>query len=125
MEAFSVQYYILFNAVLVVASCFLTWIEPKIFVVEMRGIDMLDGKIVFSLGLIGVVSICYELFRKQIRYYWIYGMVGFLIMVTSGFIFYNYYQNNASGGPGIYLAALGGIQLTGTYVIYLQQLGKR
>ncbi len=119
------QFYILFNTFLVMFGCFLTWIEPKIFVIAMRGIDMIDGKIVFGLGLIGFLTISYELIRKNRQFYWIYGVVGLVIVVITGVVFFNYYQNNYNGGPGIYLSALGGVQLTGTYVIVLFQSGKK
>ena len=119
------QYYILFNTALVIVSCFLSWIEPKIFVITLRGFQMIDGKIVLVLALIGFISICYELLRKKAQLFWVYGLVGFIITIITSMVFYSYYQNNYSGGPGIYLAALGGIQLTGTYVVYLFQQGKQ
>ncbi|MFQ5598831.1 MAG: hypothetical protein ACE5GK_12380 [Nitrospiria bacterium] len=115
------QFFILFNTFLVMYGCFLTWIEPKIFVVAMRGIDMIDGKIVFGLGLIGFFGIAYELIRKRKAFYWVYGGVGLIVTVISGVVFFNYYQNNYNGGPGIYLSALGGIQLVGSYVAVLLQ----
>lgn len=113
------QFYILFNLTLVIASCFLTWIEPKIFVVALRGIQMIDGKIVLILGLIGFISICYELLRRKAALFWVYGFVGFIISIIVGMEFFSFYQNDYSGGPGLYLAALSGVQLTGTYVVYL------
>ncbi len=119
------QYYILFNLTLVIASCFLTWIEPKIFVVALRGIQMIDGKIVLVLGLIGFITICSELLRRKAVLYWVYGFVGFIITIIAGMEFFSFYQNQYSGGPGLYLAGLSGVQLTGTYVIYLFQQGKK
>lgn len=118
------QYYILFNTSLVIASCFLGWIEPKLFVIAMRGFQMLDGKIILVLGLLGFATICYELLRKKAQLYWVYGLLGFLITIITGMVFYSYYQNQYSGGAGLYLAALGGIQLTGTYVVFLFQSRK-
>lgn len=85
---------------------------------------MLDGKIILVLGLLGFATICYELLRKKAQLYWVYGLLGFLITITTGMVFYNYYQNRYSGGAGLYLAALGGIQLTGTYVVFLFQSRK-
>ncbi len=117
-------YYILFNTFLIIASCFLTWIEPKLFVISMRGFQMLDGRIVLVLGIIGFAAICFELLRKKVRLYWVYGLIGFITIIVTGMVFYSYYQNQYSGGAGIYLAALGGIQLTGTYVVFLFQQGK-
>ncbi len=105
-------------------GCFLTWIEPKIFVVEMRGIDMIDGQIVFGLGLVGFLFVSYELIKKRREFNWVYGVVGLIITVISGVIFFNYYQNEYHGGPGIYLSALGGIQMVGAYVVILFQQGK-
>lgn len=119
------QYYILFNTSLVIASCFLSWIEPKIFVIAMRGIQMMDGKIVLVLGMIGFVTICYELLRRKEQLYWVYGLTGFIVAIITGMEFYSFYQNQYSGGAGIYLAALGGIQLTGSYVVVLFQKGKQ
>jgi len=116
-----VQYYILFNMLLIIISSFLTWIEPKLFIITMQGFQMIDGKIVLVLGILGFVSICYELLRRKTRLYWIYGLIGFLVMIVTGMVFYSYYRNQYSGGAGLYLAALGGIQLTGTYVVFLFQ----
>jgi len=119
------QYYILFNTTLVIASCFLTWIEPKLFIITMRGFQMRDGKVVLVLGLIGFATICFELLRRKSGLYWVYGLIGFIITIITGMVFFSYYQNNYSGGAGLYLAALGGIQLTGTYVVFLFQHGKQ
>ncbi len=118
------QYYILFNSLLVIASCFLSWIEPKLFVIAMRGIQMVDGQIVFVLGFISFVTICYELLRRKEQLYWVYGLTGFIISIIAGMEFYSFYQNQYSGGAGIFLATLGGIQLTGSYIVVLLQKGK-
>ncbi|MEC4678143.1 MAG: hypothetical protein VST69_05255 [Nitrospirota bacterium] len=115
------QYYILFNTVLLIVSSFLTWVEPKLFIITMKGFQMIDGKIVLVLGILGFVSICYELLRRKAQLYWIYGLIGFMTMIITGMVFYSYYQNQYSGGAGLYLAALGGIQLTGTYVVFIFQ----
>lgn len=118
------QLYILFNSFLVMFGCFLTWIEPKIFVVALRGIEMMDGKIVFGLGLLSFIAVSYELIRKKTQLYWLHGVLGLAVTVVSGVVFFNYYQNNYNGGPGIYLSALGGIQLVGSYVVVLFQRAK-
>jgi len=105
-------------------GCFLSWIEPKIFVIALRGIEMIDGKIVFGLGLIGFVVVATELIFKKQRLYWLYGVLGLAVTVVSGVVFFNYHQNNYNAGPGIYLSALGGLQMAGSYVITLLQMGK-
>lgn len=114
-------FYVLFNTFLVIASCFLTWIEPKIFVIEMRGIQMIDGKVVLTLGTIGFITCVFEMLRKKRKFFWVYGMVGFLISIITAVVFFNYYQHEYRGGPGIYLAALSGVQLTGTYILHLSK----
>ncbi|MFQ5779575.1 MAG: hypothetical protein ACE5HN_02160 [Nitrospiria bacterium] len=119
------QYYILFNTFLVIFGCFLPWIHPALFVVGMRGIEMVDGKIVLGLGAIGFLSISYELLMKKERFYWLYGIVGFVVFIIAVLVLINYYQNEYSSGPGIYLAALGGLQLTGAYVVVLFKKGRR
>lgn len=119
------QYYILFNTFLVMAGVFLPWIHPGLFVVGLRGIEMIDGKIVFLLACIGFVTISYEIIRKRGRFFWLYGAVGFLILMVTALVLYNFYQNNYSSGPGIYLSALGGLQLTGSYIVFLFKQGRR
>lgn len=121
LRGMTLQLYILFNTFLVMFGCFLTWIEPKIFIIAMRGIDMIDGKIVFSLGLVSFLFISYELIKKRKQFYWVYGAVGLVVTVILGVVFFNYYQNDYHGGPGIYISALGGIQLVGSYVVVLFQ----
>ncbi len=117
----SVQLYILFNTFLVMLGSFLNWIEPKIFVVALRGIEMMDGKLVFGFGLVGFIGVAYELICKKKQLNWLYGVLGLAVTVISGVVFFNYYQNNYNAGPGIYVSTLGGIQLVGSYVVLLLQ----
>lgn len=120
------QYYILFNTFLVILGVFLPWLQPGLFVAGHRGIQTSDGKVVLAIALIGFVMISYELIRRKERFYWLYGGVGFAVMIITSLVLYNYYyQNNYSSGPGVYLSLLGGLQLTGTYVVYLFTQGRR
>lgn len=111
--------FILFNTLLVMYGCSLTWIEPKIFNVAMRGLQMMDGKVVFGLAMAGCIVVVYELIRKKRSLFWIYGILGLAITIITGVVFFNYYKNAYNSGAGIYLAALGGLQLVGSYVVLL------
>ena len=113
------QLFCLYNTVLVIVGCFLTWIEPKIFIVAMRGVEMIDGKIVLGLGGIGFLIIFFDLILKRKRFLWAYGLVGFTISIIIGVVFFNYYRNQYDGGPGIFISALGAVQLTAAYVSFL------
>ncbi len=116
-------YYILFNTFLVALGCVLPWLHPGLFVVGLRGIDMVDGKLILGLALIGFLAASYQLLQKRGRY-WVYGLIGFLILIISALDLYTFYQNRYPIGPGIYLAALGGLQLTGAYVLVLLRQGR-
>lgn len=119
------QYYILFNTFLVILGVFLPWIHPALFVVGLRGIDTMDGKIVLVFGFIAFLIISYELIKRTERFYWLYGGAGFAVLIYTLVVLYNYYyQNNYSSGPGIFLSLLGGLQLTGIYVVYLFRQGR-
>lgn len=117
--------FILYNALMVMYGCSLIWIEPKIFNVAMRGLEMLDGKIVFGLGATVCIVVLYELLRKKKSLSWLYGVLGLLIVIITGVVFFNYYINAYNSGAGIYLATLGGLQLVGSYVVLLFRQGKR
>ncbi|TAK02466.1 MAG: hypothetical protein EPO39_13370 [Candidatus Manganitrophaceae bacterium] len=117
-------YYILFNTFLVALGCVLPWLHPGLFVVGLRGIDMVDGKLILGLALIGLLAASYQLLQKRGRFYWIYGLIGFLIFIISALDLYTFYQNRYPMGPGIYLAALGGLQLTGAYLLMLFRQGR-
>lgn len=120
------QYYILFNMFLVIFGVFLPWLQPGLFVAGHRGIETNDGKIVLIIAVIGFVMVSYELIKRKARFYWIYGGVGFAVLIITSLVLFNYYyQNNYSSGPGIFLSLLGGLQLTGTYVVYLFKQGRR
>ena len=119
------KYYILFNTFLVVLGVFLPWIHPGLFVVGLRGIDTMDGKIVLTLAFIGFLMISYELITRRGQFYWLYGGIGFAVLIVTSMVLYNYFQNNYSSGPGIYLSFLGGLQLTGSYVVFLFKHGRR
>lgn len=117
-------YYILFNTFLVALGCVLPWIHPGLFVVGLRGIDMIDGKVALGLALIGLLAASYQLLQKRGRFYWVYGLIGFLILMIATLDLYTFYQNRYPIGPGIYLVALGGLQLTGAYILFLLRQGK-
>lgn len=112
-------YYILFNTFLVALGTVLPWLHPGLFVVGLRGIDIMDGKVILALALIGLLAASYQLLQKRGHFYWIYGLIGFLILIVSALDLYNFYQNRYPIGPGIYLTTLGGLQLTGAYVLTL------
>lgn len=119
-----VVYYILFNTFLVALGAFLPWLHPGLFVVGLRGIDMMDGKVILGLALIGFLAAAYQLVQKRGRFYWIYGLVGFLILLVTILDLFTFYQNRYPIGPGIYLAALGGLQVTGAYIVMLFRSGR-
>lgn len=112
-------YYILFNTFLVALGCVLPWLHPGLFVVGLRGIDIMDGKVILGLALICFLAASYQLLQKRGRFDWIYGLIGFLILIVSALDLYTFYENRYPIGPGIYLAALGGLQITGAYVLML------
>lgn len=113
------QFYILFNTFLVISSCFLQWIQPKIFVTNIIGIETIDGKIIFGLGVIGFLAVSCDLIMRKERLTWITGTVGFIVFIITAMLFYDYSRNEYVLGPGMYLAALGSVQLTGAYVVFL------
>ncbi|MBI3804303.1 MAG: hypothetical protein HY282_11140 [Nitrospirae bacterium] len=117
-------YYILFNTFLVALGAFLPWLHPGLFVVGLRGIDMIDGKVILLFALIGFLVASYQLIQKRGRFYWLYGVVGFLILLVTILDLYTFYQNRYPIGPGIYLALLGGLQITGAYILMLLRPGR-
>ncbi len=117
-------FFIFYNTLLVMYGCSLIWIEPKIFNVAMRGLEMMDGKVVFGLAATGCIVVFFELFRKKRTLSWFYGVLGLAIVVVTGVVFFNYYRNAYNSGAGLYLAALGGLQLMGSYVVLLFRQGK-
>ncbi|GEM_PF-2382636 len=117
-------YYILFNLALVILGCFLTWLHPGLFVAGHRGIQTFDGKIILGLALIGFLHVSFQMIWRKKGYSWINGLVGFFIFIVSVLVLYDYIRNQYPIGPGIYLAALGGLQLTGAYVVMLFQRGR-
>jgi len=116
---YQVQLFCLYNTVLIIVGCFMTWIEPKIFIVAMRGIEMMDGKIVLFLGALGFFAALADVIRKKTRFIWAYGLVGFTVSIIIGVVFFNYYRNLYNGGPGIFICTLGALQLTAAYVNFL------
>lgn len=119
------QYYVLFNMFLVVVGCFLPWTQPGLFVVGLRGIDMKDGKIIVALALIGFATISYHLLKKQERFYGLYGAIGLAVLVVTGMDLYIFYMNRYPMGPGIYVSAVGGLQLAGSYIVWIITKGRR
>jgi hypothetical protein len=120
------QYYILFNTFLIILGVFLPWLQPGLFVAGHRGIETSDGRVVAVIALIAFLTISYELIKRKERLYWLYGGAGFAVTIITSLVLYNYYyQNNYTSGPGVYLSLLGGVQITGTYVVYLFKQGRR
>jgi len=119
-----VYLFILYNTLLVMYGSSLIWIEPKIFNIAMRGIEMMDGKVVFGLAATGCIVVLLELIFRKRRLSWLYGVLGLAIVIITGVVFFNYYRNAYNSGAGIYLAALGGVQLVGSYVVLLFRQGK-
>ena len=117
--------FILFNTLVVMYGCSLIWIEPKLFNIAMHGLEMMDGKVVFALALTAGIAVLFELIFKKRSLSWLYGILGLAIVIVTGVVFFNYYKNAYNSGPGIYLAALGGLQLTGSYVVLLFRQGKQ
>ena len=118
--------YHLFNAFLVLAGCFLPWIHPGLFVPGLRGVEMFDGKVALSLALIGFGTASFQLIQKKEGLDWLFGGIGLAIGVIAGMDLYIFYRNRYSIGPGLYLTALGGLQLTGSYVLILyRRMGRR
>jgi hypothetical protein len=50
---------------------------------------------------------------------WVTGVVGFIVFIIIVMLFYDYSRNEYILGPGMYLVALGSLQLTGAYVVSL------
>lgn len=118
-------YYTLFNLALVILGCFLTWLHPGLFVAGHRGIQTLDGKIILGLALIGFLNVSFQMILRKKGLDWVNGLVGFSIFIVSGLVLYEYFQNRYPIGPGVYLTTLGGLQLTGTYILFLLRQGRR
>ncbi len=118
------RYYILFNLVLVIFGCFITWLHPGLFVAGHRGIQTFDGKIILGLGLIGFLNVSIQMIWRKKGLDWLNGLIGFLIFIVSSLVFYDYYQNRYPIGAGLYLTSLGGLQLTGAYILFLLRQGK-
>lgn len=117
-------YYILFNLALVILGCFLTWLHPGLFVAGHLGIQTFDGKIILGLALIGFLHVSFQVIWRKRGNDWINGLVGFLIFIISGLVLYDYIRNRYPIGPGIYLTAVGGLQLTGAYLLMLFRQGR-
>ncbi len=113
------KFFIFYNTALVVASCFLQWIQPKIFITNIKGIETFDGKLVFGLGVIGFLAASFDLIIRTELLAWVTGLVGFIVFIVIAMLFYDYSRNEYVLGPGMYLVALGSLQLTGAYVISL------
>ncbi len=112
-------YYILFNISLVTLGCFLPWLHPGLFVVGLKGYQMIDGKVILALALIGFSVAAFQLLQRRGRFDWLYGLIGFAILMITALDLYTFYLNRYPIGPGIYLVALGGLQLTGAYLFLL------
>lgn len=118
-------YYILFNMALLLLGCSLPWLHPALFVVGLRGIDMIDGKAILILAFFGFLTGAYQLIWKKEGFYWLYGTIGLVTGVITGMDLYQFYQSRYPVGPGLYLAALGGLQLIGCYLVTLFRGGGR
>jgi len=108
-----------YNTVLVIISCFLQWIQPKIFVTNITGFQTFDGKLVLGLGLIGFLAASCDFISKGERFAGISGIIGFIIIIYVSMLFFDYFRREYVLGPGIYLVALGSLQLTGAYIAAL------
>ncbi len=134
-------YYIVFNLILMIIGCFLPWLHAALFVVRLRGIDMLDGKVVFGLATASFLWILYQrltgvtmpanrpppldaedssssLPTGPVRPQWPlpHGVVGLAVVAITGLDLYVFYKNRYPIGPGIYLSFLGGAQLVGCFL---------
>lgn len=118
------RYYILFNMLLIAFGCLLPWLIPGLFVVGLRGIQMMDGKIVLALAVIGLLAIAYHLVSRR-GFDWLYGVVGLATAVISGMDGYSFYKSGYTIGPGVYLVALGALQLIGSYIVLLIEGGEK
>jgi len=116
-----VQLFCLYNTVLIIAGCFMTWIQAGIFIVTLRGIQLPFGRVVLVLGLIGFLILLLELIQRKKRFIWAYGPVGYTSFLVLGVTFLNHYRNQYISGPGIFISALGALQLTAAYVFFLFQ----
>lgn len=116
----NMPYYLLFSLLLIVAGSFLPWTHPALFVILLRGIDMLDGQILLALTCAAIVCVLYHLvWRRSPRWtWWLYGFVGIIVVMVTGFDLFLFYKNRYPTGPGIYLSFLGGVQLLGSVVFY-------
>ncbi len=120
----AVLYYILLNLILIAIGCTLPWLHPALFVVRLKGIDMVDGKVIFVLALMGFVGVLYQLIQKRgvttraggRGFFVFYGVVGLAVVAITGLDLTLFYKNNYPIGAGIYLSFLGGIQLVGCFL---------
>ncbi|MFQ5580632.1 MAG: hypothetical protein ACE5FZ_08465 [Nitrospiria bacterium] len=113
------KFFRFYNTLLVIASCFLQWIQPKIFVTNIKGVETFDGKLIFGLGVIGLLAASFDLILRTELLTWVTGIIGFIVFIIIGMLFYDYSRNEYVLGPGMYMAALASLQLTGAYIASL------
>jgi hypothetical protein len=108
-------YYLLLNIGLITGGCFLPWVHQTLFVVRLRGVDMIDGKVLLILAVAALLVLLYQQITKRSPRWigWAYGMIGGAVVLITGLDLYDYYNQLYPVGPGIYLCFLGGVQLLG------------
>jgi hypothetical protein len=113
---------ILFNLTLIVVGCFLPWLHSALFVVRLRGVEMVDGKVVLGLAAAGFLWMLYQILLGKKASLpneepapssrpFFYGVIGLAVVAVTGLDLALFYQKGYPIGPGIYLACLGGAQL--------------
>jgi len=95
----------------VIVGCFLPWTHAAIFVVRLRGWEMMDGKIMFAIAVSALCLLLYQTIQKRQIVLMIYGVMGLAIAAITGLDIYLFYMNNYPTGPGVYLSFLGGAQI--------------
>ena len=111
--------YLFFNIILVIFGCFLPWVHAAIFVVRLRGIDMMDGKVLLAFAILALLFFLYQTIRKESLRLMAYAAFGIVILAITGLDLYIFYMNQYPIGPGIYLSFLGGAQIFGCSIFYL------
>ena len=105
------RYFILINWILVMTGCFMPWLYPKLFVIGMDGIDMVDGKVILALAIVGIVVSMVQFRVQRKGLFMLQGLLGLGIIAISGMELLVFYQRAYPVGPGLFLVFLCATQI--------------